>query len=185
MCRVPDVNQPEPEQLPRPRTAPNAVRRDQRRVREFLPDWVHTHLLILCGVASMVLAGVLSARVWWLQAPIYERRRRWEAFADVAAIWWLPAALALAGIILLVAVARRRVRVRRAIRSKASGERSARRGDWSNAVAALAAAFTVLVAVAAMLYTNAANRAQARLTERGQLTQRFRHRHRSAGHSRQ
>jgi hypothetical protein len=45
--------------------------------------------------------------------------------------------------------------------------------NWSNVVSSLAAFATVLVAIAALMSTNAANLAQQRITERGQLSDRF------------
>ncbi|MCY1141415.1 pentapeptide repeat-containing protein [Actinoplanes sp. Pm04-4] len=52
-------------------------------------------------------------------------------------------------------------------------DRHAQPGDWRQTAATLASVLSVLLVAAGLLYTNAANRDQLMLTERGQVTDRF------------
>lgn len=131
--------------------------------------------LVLCiGLAVLFVAVELAFRIWWFQQPEWWRSERWEDVASVVATWWRPATFGLVGVAILTRVHLRRRTARRVSNSRpVRAAPSIARRDWSNVVSSLAAAFTVLVAVAAMLYTNNANRTQNQLNEQGQITQRF------------
>lgn len=125
---------------------------------------------------TLVAGTGMTAWTWWSQQPEEWRSTSSLLIDDQLVVWWPSGILGGAGLLSLLLWYWVRRRGRRAVALakpvQTSGGTPETR-NWSTAVSSLAAALTVLVAVAAILYTNAANRQQAQLTEQGQISDRF------------
>jgi hypothetical protein len=156
-----------PQATPPPRLAPviRWISRQFRRPRV----WPWRQISPLAGAAAVVTGAALAASTWWRDHTDEWRESNADRLSGFASTWWAALLFTAGGVFVLVGWKRWRRRVAASVNQPGDVDVSGPR-HWSNAISAVAAAVTVLVAVAALLYTDAANREQARLAEQGQVT---------------